>query len=40
MVNAHGGRLWGENNQGKGASFHVTLPQRHAMEEDASRRTS
>jgi two-component system sensor kinase FixL len=43
IVNAHGGRLWGENNQGnqgKGASFHVTLPQRHAMEEDASRRTS
>ncbi|MGY6162340.1 PAS domain-containing sensor histidine kinase [Paraburkholderia strydomiana] len=40
IVNAHGGRLWGENNKGKGASFHVTLPQRQAREEDAARRAS
>ncbi|NVI07420.1 PAS domain-containing sensor histidine kinase [Paraburkholderia youngii] len=26
IVTAHRGRLWAENNEGKGASFHVTLP--------------
>jgi two-component system sensor kinase FixL len=26
IVTAHGGRLWAENNKGKGASFHITLP--------------
>lgn len=40
IVNAHGGRLWSANNQGKGASFHVTLPQREPREEDAARRAS
>lgn len=40
IVNAHGGRLWGENNRGKGASFHVTLPQRQCREKDSSRRAS
>jgi two-component system sensor kinase FixL len=26
IVTAHGGRLWAENNEDKGASFHITLP--------------
>ncbi|MGF6963771.1 two-component system sensor kinase FixL [Paraburkholderia sp. WC7.3g] len=26
IITAHRGRLWAENNEGKGASFHVTLP--------------
>ena len=26
IVEAHGGRLWAENNAGHGATFHVTLP--------------
>ncbi|CAB3788143.1 sensor histidine kinase [Paraburkholderia fynbosensis] len=26
IVTAHGGRLWAENNEGKGASFHIALP--------------
>jgi signal transduction histidine kinase len=25
IVNAHGGRLWAENNAGRGATFHLTL---------------
>jgi two-component system sensor kinase FixL len=34
IVTAHGGQLWAENNEDKGASFHITLPpgadlQRH-----------
>lgn len=26
IITGHGGRLWAENNEGLGASFHVTLP--------------
>ena len=26
IVRAHGGRLWGANNAGRGASFHIALP--------------
>ena len=26
IVSAHGGRLWAENNPGRGATFHVVLP--------------
>jgi two-component system sensor kinase FixL len=26
IVDAHGGRLWGGNNRGGGATFHVLLP--------------
>jgi signal transduction histidine kinase len=26
IVRAHGGRIWAENNQGRGASFHFSLP--------------
>lgn len=26
IITAHRGRLWAENNEGRGASFHVTLP--------------
>jgi len=25
IVTAHGGRLWGEDNQGRGATFHLLL---------------
>lgn len=31
IVTAHGGQLWAENNEGKGASFHITLPQAADM---------
>jgi signal transduction histidine kinase len=26
IVRAHGGRIWAENNHGRGASFHFSLP--------------
>ncbi|HEY2024997.1 MAG TPA: ATP-binding protein [Paraburkholderia sp.] len=31
IVTAHQGRLWAENNHGKGASFHVTLPRTPSL---------
>ena len=30
IVEAHGGRLWAENNKTGGASFNVALPAGHA----------
>jgi signal transduction histidine kinase len=29
IVEAHGGRIWAENNRGNGATFHFTLPILH-----------
>jgi signal transduction histidine kinase len=29
IVDAHGGRLWGENNSAQGATFHLVLPTHH-----------
>jgi two-component system sensor kinase FixL len=26
IIEAHGGRLWAENNDGRGATFHFTIP--------------
>jgi two-component system sensor kinase FixL len=26
IAEAHGGRMWAENNAGRGATFHVVLP--------------
>lgn len=31
IVTAHGGQLWAENNECKGASFHIMLPQKAAI---------
>jgi two-component system sensor kinase FixL len=33
IVTAHQGRLWAENNDGKGASFHVTLPRTTRLQQ-------
>ena len=33
IIEAHGGRLWGENNQGSGATFTFTLPLLRASEQ-------
>jgi signal transduction histidine kinase len=30
IIEAHGGRLWAENNEIGGATFNVALPQSHA----------
>jgi len=32
IIEAHGGRLWAENNPGGGATFHFTLPARGERE--------
>ncbi|PRY08521.1 nitrogen regulation protein NR(II) [Paraburkholderia sp. BL25I1N1] len=34
IVTAHGGWLWAENNECKGASFHIMLPQKAAVRRD------
>jgi two-component system sensor kinase FixL len=39
IVTAHGGRLWAENNPGKGAAFHVTLPSGGTSQISRERRT-
>jgi two-component system sensor kinase FixL len=35
IVTAHQGRLWAENNHGKGASFHVTLPRARSLRQSS-----
>jgi two-component system sensor kinase FixL len=30
IIEAHGGRLWAENNDGQGATFHFTVPVERA----------
>ncbi|CAG4893583.1 ATP-binding protein [Paraburkholderia gardini] len=35
IITGHGGRLWAENNAGKGASFHVTLPRGTSSRQDS-----
>ena len=35
IVQSHGGRIWASANDGPGTSFHFTLPQYHAEEQDA-----
>ncbi|MFM0150440.1 ATP-binding protein [Paraburkholderia sp. RL18-085-BIA-A] len=34
IVTAHGGQLWAENNEDKGASFHITLPPGADLQRD------
>ena len=38
IITGHGGRLWAENNEGMGASFHITLPARPSAPQDSSPR--
>jgi two-component system sensor kinase FixL len=40
IVTGHGGRLWAENNEGKGASFHVTLPPGTGLRQDCGPQSS
>jgi two-component system sensor kinase FixL len=35
IITGHGGRLWAENNAGKGASFHIALPPGTALRQDS-----
>lgn len=37
IVTAHGGQLWAENNEDKGASFHIALPQGADLRRDHHR---
>ncbi|MGH7844499.1 MAG: sensor histidine kinase [Candidatus Binatia bacterium] len=34
IIEAHGGRLWAENNNGRGATFHFTVPLERRNEEE------
>ena len=39
IIEAHGGKIWAENNQGAGASFHFTLPgNNHQIDADPAAR--
>lgn len=40
IVTGHGGRLWAENNEDKGASFHVTLPPGIGLRQDSGPHSS
>ncbi len=40
IVEAHGGRIWAEGNQGEGAIFRFTLPARFRVEEKGERNLS
>jgi signal transduction histidine kinase len=36
IIEAHGGRLWAENNNGRGATFHFTVPLERRDEGEVS----
>ncbi|CAE6739800.1 Sensor protein FixL [Paraburkholderia domus] len=38
IITGHGGRIWAENNVGKGASFHITLPRASPSRQDSGPR--
>ncbi|MGF6572445.1 two-component system, LuxR family, sensor kinase FixL [Paraburkholderia fungorum] len=38
IITGHGGRLWAENNEGVGASFHLTLPAAPGAQQDSRSR--
>lgn len=40
IVTAHGGRLWAENNDGKGATFHIALPRGRTVQESLGGQSS
>ncbi len=40
IITGHGGRLWAENNAGKGASFHVALPRATPLRQDSGSKSS
>jgi two-component system, LuxR family, sensor kinase FixL len=35
IITGHGGRIWAENNDGMGASFHITLPRGTTLRQDS-----